>query len=224
MSDDAKATARSHQVTPRWRQVSGITHLWVSLFFGALVGAVAHVVNAQLPALLIGWLGTTALFVVWIWASIWSLDAQATAELVQREDPGRLVIRDAVLVLVTSGSLLTVVFVIFRARESGLALTLCAVAVVTSSWAVLHTIMATRYARLFYAQPKGGIDFNQSDDPAFRDFAYLAFTVGMTFQVSDTAISNSRIRTALLGHALISFVYATFIVAVSVNLVAGLSR
>ncbi|MEI7647662.1 MAG: DUF1345 domain-containing protein, partial [Actinomycetes bacterium] len=91
------------------------------------------------------------------------------------------------------------------------------------SWAVLHTIMATRYARLFYAEPKGGIDFNQSDDPTFRDFAYLAFTVGMTFQVSDTAISNSRIRTALLGHALISFVYATFIVAVTVNLVAGLS-
>jgi len=222
VSDDAKATAHSPQPTPRWRQVSGITHLWVSLVFGIVVGAVAHVVDAQLPALLIGWLGTTALFVVWIWVSIWSLDAQCTSQLAQREDPGRLVIRDVALVLVTSGSLATVVFVIFRARESGLVLTLCAVAAVTSSWAVLHTIMATRYARLFYAEPKGGIDFNQGDDPTFRDFAYLAFTVGMTFQVSDTAISNSRIRTALLGHALISFVYATFIVAVSVNLIAGL--
>ena len=59
--------------------------------------------------------------------------------------------------------------------------------------------------------------------PSYLDFAYLSFTVGMTFQVSDTAVSSSRIRHTVLLHAVLSFVYTTMILAFVLNLVAGMA-
>jgi uncharacterized membrane protein len=93
-----------------------------------------------------------------------------------------------------------------------------------ASWAVLHTIFVLRYARLYYSEPVGGIDFKQESDPTYRDFAYVGFTVGMTFQVSDTDIGKSTIRTAVLRHALLSFIFGAVILAITINLLAGLSK
>lgn len=61
------------------------------------------------------------------------------------------------------------------------------------------------------------------DDPTYREFAYVAFTVGMTFQVSDTSLQTTDIRMTVLRHALMSFVFDVVIIAVIVNVVAGLS-
>jgi uncharacterized membrane protein len=77
------------------------------------------------------------------------------------------------------------------------------------------------YARLYYTPPSGGIDF-ADDDPDFRDFAYTAFTIGMTYQVSDTTLRDRGIRRTVLGHAFISYVFGVVIVAAGVNVVAGL--
>jgi uncharacterized membrane protein len=97
-----------------------------------------------------------------------------------------------------------------------------AVLSVALSWILLHTLYALRYARLYYAQG-GGISFNQDEPPRYSDFAYLAFTLGMTYQVSDTNISRSDIRGAALGHALLSFLFGSFVLATTINLIAGLS-
>ena len=66
------------------------------------------------------------------------------------------------------------------------------------------------------------MDFNQDEDPTYRDFAYLAFTIGMTYQVSDTNLTDGRIRATALRHALLSFVFGTAIIATMINVVAGL--
>ena len=88
---------------------------------------------------------------------------------------------------------------------------------------VVHTAFALRYAHLFYTEPVGGIAFKGSDcDPDYRDFAYVAFTIGMTFQVSDTDIETRTIRGMVLRHALLSYLFGAVIVAVMVNSVAGL--
>jgi uncharacterized membrane protein len=79
-----------------------------------------------------------------------------------------------------------------------------------------------RYALLYYAYPEGGIDFNQQERPSYRDFAYLALTVGMTFQVSDTDLQTSQIRATTLRHALLSFLFGAVILASAINLIAGL--
>jgi uncharacterized membrane protein len=81
-----------------------------------------------------------------------------------------------------------------------------------------------RYARLYYTEPIGGVDFNADDKPSYTDFAYLAFTIGMTFQVSDTALSSRAIRSAALRHALLSYLFGTVILATTVNFVAGLAH
>jgi uncharacterized membrane protein len=66
------------------------------------------------------------------------------------------------------------------------------------------------------------VDFNQTEPPQYRDFAYLAFTLGMTYQVSDTNLTSSTIRREALRHALISFVLGVVVLAATINLVATL--
>ncbi len=93
------------------------------------------------------------------------------------------------------------------------------------SWTLIHTVFTLRYTRLYYSGEVGGIDFNQDDEaPQYSDFAYLSFTIGMTFQVSDTNIETKQIRQAALRHAWISFPMGAVIIATSINLVSGLAK
>ena len=66
-------------------------------------------------------------------------------------------------------------------------------------------------------------DFNGEGDPDYHDFAYLAFTVGMTYQVSDTALAGRDLRRAVLGHALLSYLLGAVVLAVMINLVVQLA-
>ena len=95
---------------------------------------------------------------------------------------------------------------------------------VALSWFTVHTLFALRYARLFYLGSPGGIDFNQkTPPPRYLDFAYLAFTIGMTYQVSDTDLQTPPIRATALRHALLSYLFGAIILATTINLIAGLA-
>ncbi len=96
-------------------------------------------------------------------------------------------------------------------------------AVVATSWVLVHTMFTLRYAKLYYERQVGGIDFNQSAEPAYQDFAYLAFTIGMTYQVSDTDLQTSAMRLTALRHGLLAFLFGTVIVATTINLVVQLA-
>jgi len=75
----------------------------------------------------------------------------------------------------------------------------------------------------FSTSPLGGIDFkNDGDPPDYQDFAYVAFTVGMTFQVSDTDVQARTIRRTVLRHALLSYLFGAVILAVTINVIASL--
>jgi uncharacterized membrane protein len=94
------------------------------------------------------------------------------------------------------------------------------------SWTVVNTVYTLRNAHLYFGST-AGIAFGDSAEPArpnYRDFAYVAFTIGMTYQVSDTAIRDPRIRRTVLTHALLSYVFGVVIVAGAINLIAGLVR
>ena len=69
----------------------------------------------------------------------------------------------------------------------------------------------------------GGIDFNQERPPQYTDFAYLATSLGMTYQVSDTALQNHGIRAEALKHSLLSYLFGTIILATTINLVVGVA-
>lgn len=117
------------------------------------------------------------------------------------------------------------------AVAGSIGLTVCLALLAPATWelalAVVNTVFTLRYADIFFSLPAEGIDFGgagESEAPSYRDFAYLAFTIGMTYQVSDTTLRDRRLRRAVLNHALLSYVFGVVIVATSINLIAGLVR
>jgi uncharacterized membrane protein len=88
----------------------------------------------------------------------------------------------------------------------------------------VHTTFTTRYARLYYTSGTKAVDFNEDESPCYRDFGYLAFTIGMTFQVSDTPLQTKEIRATALRHALLSYLFGVVVIATTINLVAGLGK
>src|SRR5262249_347255 len=132
---------------------------------------------------------------------------------------------EGVLIGAGAASLVAVAFVLASAGDAtaparGL-LTALAVGSVALAWASVHTVHLLRYARLYYSDPEGGSDF-EGGPPDYRGFAYLAITIGMTFQVSDTDLSAKRVRRVALRHALLSYLFGTVIVAITVSTVAAL--
>jgi uncharacterized membrane protein len=101
-------------------------------------------------------------------------------------------------------------------------LILLAVGVVAVSWLTVHTLFTLRYGDVYYGDPIGGVDFNDDEPPDYLDFAYLALTIGMTFQVSDTSLTSKRMRHVAIRHALLSFLFVAVIVALAINSVASL--
>jgi uncharacterized membrane protein len=178
-------------------------------------------------ALLLGWDVAAATYIVWSIVLGRLLDAAMTEQIAVREDPGRATM-DAILLGAAAASVGAVVAVIAIAGPgSGVSQRVAIVVAVGSlalSWALVHVLYTGRYARLYYTPPVGGVDFNTDEPPSYSDFAYLAFTIGMTYQVSDTALRNPLIRRTALWHALLSYVLGAGIIASTINLLAGLAR
>ena len=204
----------------RLRASAGV-HLVVSLAAGIVTFLVLIELSVSTAALT-GWAVAASVFLLWTWTAIWNLDASDTQRIATREDASAP-IRDLVILVVALGSLVVVSLVVFRAHQAGAVRTWLGVAGIVLAWFVLQTVFTLRYARLYYTQPAGGIEFHSDEDPTFRDFAYMAFTVGMTFQVSDTDIGRATIRHTVLRQALVSYAFGAVIIAVTVNLVAGLA-
>jgi uncharacterized membrane protein len=102
-----------------------------------------------------------------------------------------------------------------------------AVLTVVLSWTLINTVYTLRYADQHFRSTPGGIAFGTEDgqqQPGYRDFAYVAFTIGMTYQVSDTTLRDPQIRRSVLAHSILSYVFGVVIVAGSVNLISGLFR
>ena len=200
------------------------------LVVGATAGIVAAVAAAAAGAhwqvaLSIGWCALAGVILVWVWATIGSMDASATAEHARSDDFSRSA-ADLVLLGASVASLGAVAMTLVLAGQSHdgrkAALVALTIATVALAWGLVHTVYALRYGDLFYGDPIGGVDFNEDDKPDYRDFAYLALTIGMTFQVSDTNLQTKPVRHTAIRHALLSYVFGTVIVAITINIVAGL--
>ncbi|GAB3035605.1 DUF1345 domain-containing protein [Parafrigoribacterium mesophilum] len=174
----------------------------------------------------VGWAVAALVYSGWVWLIIGRMDAEATASHATEEDPSRAT-TDLLIIGASLASLAAVAVILIAGHETSAApqvlLATLAVVSVALSWLLVHTLFTLRYARLYYRGDVGGINFNQAQPPQYSDFAYLAFTLGMTFQVSDTNIETHAIRSTALRHALLSFVFGSVILATVINLVAGLS-
>jgi uncharacterized membrane protein len=197
----------------------------VPVSIGVVVAVTVALLHSPAVGLLLGWDTVAVLYIGWLAFVLLGRDAEQTALRATTTDPDR-VATDAALLTAAVASLVTVALVLLRAPQTGRAAEFVQVGFgvvsVVVSWAMVHTLYTLRYAALYYGRPGGGIDFNSAEPPAYRDFAYLAFTVGMTFQVSDTVLHSTTLRRTVLRHALLSYLFGTGILATTINLVASL--
>lgn len=109
-------------------------------------------------------------------------------------------------------------------ESGGIAVVLLAAASLVLSWCFLNTMFGLHYAHEYYRSSKDkdtALEFPGTDEPDYWDFMYFAFVLGMTFQVSDVAIQRQSVRRVALAHGIVAFFFDVFILALSVNVVAG---
>lgn len=206
--------------------VSAGTRLLASLVVGLAAAFTVSLVATWRVGLLAGWMASAACFVTWMWLTIARMDATSTRAHAGREDSGRALTDTAFLVaaLASLGAVALLLLgdaSIVGGKPAQAAISLASVVL---AWTTVHTMYTTRYARMYYGGDVGGIDFNGTEPPRYTDFAYLAFTIGMTYQVSDTGLRSAEIRAAALRQGLLSYVFGTGIIAAMINLVVGLGK
>ena len=205
---------------------SAAERLLVVTVAGVVVGGIAVFLAPWQMALLLGWIVAAAAYVASVWGSVGRFSPAETRALATREDNSR-VATSLLLLAASVASLVGTGFDLIKADQAHgagrVALTVAALLTVALSWAVVQTVFALRYAHEYYSPPVGGIDFKSTDEePDYQDFAYVAVTVGMTFQVSDTDIQARRTRRTVMRHALLAYLFGAVILAVVVNVIASL--
>lgn len=208
----------------RLRHVSARTRVNVCAACGIAAAAAAAVFLPWQLAALVGWNSLAGVLLAWMWADIGSCDAAQTRGRSTLEDNSRVT---AVVVMVSASvvSLVGVGIGLAKARHVGqvmeIALTVAALLAVVLSWCVVHTMFTVHYAHRYYIAPVGGIEFPGEAAPDYRDFAYFAFTVGMSFAVSDTNVTSRSIRRLTLWHALVSYLFGAVIIGLTINVLAS---
>lgn len=165
------------------------------------------------------------------WLIIFQRSIEEIRKLARMDDGSRIFV--SFIVIVASFASMVTVLLLILSRDAGHAAIYLPVAIcgILLSWAIVHTTFTTHYAHLYYDDEEGdntrhaaGLDFPKEKRPDYVDFAYFSFVIGMTFQVSDVQIESRLIRRTALVHGLLSFALNTFIVALTINLVAGLKN
>lgn len=192
------------------------------LLAAAAVGAAGPVELAPM----VGWIVAAGTAVTWVWVIAWPKGHEVTEQLAEEEGASRST--DAAVLLAAGASLAAIVFALVRTGDTGdpvgIAGTVLTVVSAVASWTLVNTVFALKYARLYYFDIDGGIDFRQEQPPAYSDFAYLAFTVGMAFAVPEAEPAHNLVRRVVLGHALLSYAFGTVVLAVAVNLVTNIGQ
>lgn len=195
-----------------------------SVAVGVVVAGACLAVAPWQLAMIAGWVATATVFVVWLWSTIGRFSPAQTKAHARREDDSRAA-TDVLLLVASVASLGGMLALLVKANQATGAgrvlLTLFAPVAVVASWTVVHSVFTLRYASEYYTPPDGGIDFKADDEsPDYLDFAYVAITIGMTFQVSDTDVQSRAIRRLVMRHALLSYLFGAVIVALTINILA----
>lgn len=212
----------NHEITP-WMPAQ--RRVALALFLGLVAGVGAAWFAPWQLALMIGFDTWAAIQLIWVGSIVLPLDAARTRLHAQREDDSRTIASLVVLSAAIAGLVAVVLGLVKANHEHGApeaVTTVFAVTTVALAWLTVHIVFILRYADLYYDEPVGGIVFPATDDPDYRDFCYVGFSVGMTFQVSDTNVEQREIRRTITRHALISYVFGTAIIGVTINVMAGL--
>lgn len=214
----------------RLQKLKALEHLSISLIVAALsfLGA-RYFIFGLISQLMFAWIIFCLVQMSISWFTFMGSSVAQTKQHAAIEDGGRPIMFLIVL-LSAFGGLLAVFILLAKTKDvantsSWINVTLSMLGMFLS-WLLLHTIYTSRYAHLYYDVKNGttkkGLQFPNDEEPNFIDFAYHSIVIGMTFQVSDINITSREMRKLTLAHSLISFIFNTCIVALTISAVAGL--
>ncbi len=178
---------------------------------------------------IVGWNIAAFSLLTWLKRELWSLDPIETKAFSSRDDDSRATAA-AVVIIGSLASLVAVILGVIEARAAGgwvaVATIIASVCSVAASFAVVNSTFALTYLHAYFdglaTSGSGGLRFPDDAQPRCSDFVYFAFTVGMSFAVSDVEVIDSGMRRRILGHALVSYAFASAILGFAINLVASL--
>ncbi len=215
---------------PAFEKINSIQKLLICLAIAVVVYFIVEIKEIDiLTHLMIGWDAFSLCMIIMTWITFFITSAKQIRIQSKVQDPNRSIIFIIILIC-TLASFLTVLLLIVtkKSGENGASWRLpIAVAGMLFSWLLIHTSFTLRYAHIFYGDHKtnpnlhaGGLDFPGDSLPDYLDFAYFSFVLGMTFQVSDVQITSKRFRRLALLHGLISFIFDTTMIALTINILA----
>ena len=195
-----------------------------SLAAGAVAGVIPVLLGVGELAPLTVWVAASGMALTWVWRTCWPAGPDRTKWLAEAERESYST--DTAVIVASVISLAAVIIALIRASGVQNAVSaagiMLSVAAIVLAWALVNTVFALKYARLYYFDVDGGIDFKQREPPAYSDFAYMAFTIGMSFAVSGSEPASTAIRRVALGHTLLSYAFGTGVIAVTINMIANL--
>ena len=197
----------------------------VALPLGTLGAVVVGIAAGWQYAPAAGWIAAATIYLAWTWASVSPMNADEIEYLVQQQGSTRGP-SETFVVIASVASLVGVAYLLMAPNVQGPDSTIAAAVgflSVIASWLMVNTIYALRYAVEYYTEPVGGIEFNQNDKPSFADFAYVAFTIAVTYGVTDTALQTRRTRITALKHSLVSYLFGAVILAITIQVLGSLT-
>ena len=215
---------------PGFEKINSIHKLLICLAIAVVIYFIVEIKNIDvLTHVMIGWDTFSVCMIVMEWITFFITSAKQIRIQSKVQDPNRSIIFIIILIC-TLASFLTVLLLIVTKKDGddGASWRLpIAVAGMLFSWILIHTTFTLRYAHIFYGDHKtnpnthaGGLEFPGDELPDYLDFAYYSFVLGMTFQVSDVQITSKRLRHLALLHGLISFIFDTTMIALTINILA----
>jgi len=173
--------------------------------------------------LLIGWDTAIAIYLALVYGMMLKHDHRHIRRAAVMQDDGRFVI----LMVTAVGAFASIAALVFELGTShrGAAELAIAITTIVLSWAAVHTTFALHYAHDYYRHTRpGGLQFPGGDTEErtdYWDFVYFSFVIGMTAQVSDVGITDKAIRRTATAHGIVSFIYNTALLALTINIVAS---
>ena len=211
-----------------------VQRILLSLVFAAVVWFfIKSILHNTLFIIISTWCAFAFSYVITSWSIMFSRKVEQIKKLAKEDDGSRIFVMIFTVVASFAAMVTVLLLVISSGKDQQneiFKVVVCFFSILLS-WVLVHTILTFHYAHLYYDNDKNGIkenmqgiNFPSDDKPDYFDFAYFSFVIGMTFQVSDVEVTDKIIRRLVLLHGLISFVLNTFVVALTLNFIAGLSK
>lgn len=222
------AEGKEDPVLVRFRQMSRPMRLiyarprtFISLGIGTLVCLLVPGSLRLTTRLVLGWDALIAVYLVLVYSMMLCNDHQHIRRAAAMQDDGRFVI----LLVTAIGAFASIAAIVSElGAHRGAAEQTIAITTIALSWAAVHTTFALHYAHDYYRPPPGGLQFpsgDKEDHADYWDFVYFSFVIGMTAQVSDVGITDKTIRRTATAHGIVSFIYNTALLALTVNIAAS---